>query len=104
MDSHSHRPSPPEHPSRVRNVAGSTARDELNDLFNYDAGIDDVFRDVDTNMDITTKIAPRQGKDKSDTGVGLGIEEEIKVSRKRRPVAKLDEARYDPWRNTNPTS
>ncbi len=85
-------------PSRVRNVAASAEGDELDDLFNYDAGTNDVFRDVDTNMDVTTNVDPPRGKDKSDTGVGLGIDEEIKVSRQRRPVAKLDEERYGRWR------
>lgn len=95
MDSLSHHSSPPGEPSRARNVVASPAGDDLDDLFNYDAGIKDVFRDVDTNMDVTTNTETRRGKEKSDTGVGLGIDEEIKVSRKRRPVAKLDEARYD---------
>ncbi|KAI9830442.1 MAG: hypothetical protein M1819_005694 [Sarea resinae] len=64
--------------------------DELDDLFNYDVGTDDVFRDVDTNMDVLVRPeAPAQsiaGKDST----GLGIDEEIKVTRKRKPIAKLD--------------
>lgn len=78
----------------MRNIAAPPVGDDLDDLFNYDAGINDVFRDVDTNMDVAANPEPARGKDKSDTGVGLGIDKEIKVTRTRRPVAKLDEARY----------
>ena len=99
MDSISLRPSRLEEPSRLRKDTAPPVGDDLDDLFNYDAGIDDVFRDVDTNMDATLHSEPGRGKDKHNTAVGLGIKEEIKVSRKRQPVAKLDEARYDRWRN-----
>ena len=65
--------------------------DDLDDLFDYDVG--DVFQDVDTNMDIPTRektIARTEGKE---NGAGLGIDEEIKVTKKRAPVPKLDENR-----------
>ena len=65
--------------------------DDLDDLFDYDVG--DVFRDVDTNMDIPTSektIARAEGKE---NGAGLGIDEEVKVTKKRAPVPKLDENR-----------
>ena len=94
MDSNSPHLPGPEEPSRVLNATAAPAVDDLDDLFNYDVGVEDVFRDVDTNMDVITSTEPRRGNDKSNTGVGLGIDEEIKVSRKRRPIAKLDEARY----------
>ena len=74
----------------ARNVAPAPA-DDLDDLFDYDVG--DVFRDVDTNMDIPTSgkaIARTEGKE---NGAGLGIDEEIKVTKKRAPVPKLDENR-----------
>lgn len=94
MATNVHRPSPLEESTRVRNIAAPPAGDDLDDLFNYDAGINDVFRDVDTNMDVATTTEPARGKNKSDRAEGLGIDKEIKVSRTRRPIAKLDEARY----------
>lgn len=66
--------------------------DDLDDsLFDYDVG--DVFRDVDTNMDV-----PAARADEKENGAGLGIDEEIKVTKKRAPVPKLDENRFAPNR------
>ncbi|KAF6235029.1 hypothetical protein HO173_006656 [Letharia columbiana] len=66
--------------------------DDLDDsLFDYDVG--DVFRDVDTNMDV-----PAARADEKENGAGLGIDEEIKVTKKRAPVPKLDENRFAPKR------
>ena len=62
--------------------------DDLDDsLFDYDVG--DAFRDVDTNVDVPVV----KGERKED-GAGLGIEEEIKVTKKRAPIPKLDENRF----------
>ena len=58
-------------------------------LFDYDVG--DVFRDVDTNMDV-----PAVRADRKEDGAGLGIDEEIKVTKKRAPIPKLDENRFAP--------
>ena len=74
----------------ARNVS-TTHADDMDDLFDYDVG--DVFRDVDTNMDMPTSektIARTEGKE---NGAGLGIDEEIKITKKRAPVPKLDENR-----------
>lgn len=65
--------------------------DDLDDLFDYDVG--DVFRDVDTNMDATTRAKTVTNGDVKENGAGLGIDEEIKVVKKRAPVPKLDENR-----------
>lgn len=61
------------------------------DLYDYDFG--DVFRDVDPNMDVPLdqKAAVRANGKENDAG--LGIDEEIKVVKKRVPVVKLDEKR-----------
>lgn len=62
--------------------------DDLDDLFNYDAGIDAVFNDADgTNNTVQTdnRVAAEPIRD---------IDEEIKITRKRQPIAKLDEPRY----------
>ena len=64
--------------------------DDLDDsLFDYDVG--DVFRDVDTNMDVSAVRAERM-----EDGAGLGIDEEIKMTKKRAPIPKLDENRFAP--------
>ena len=67
--------------------------DDLDDLFDYDVPAD-IFRDVDTNMEVPTRPAKALLSDVGkENGGGLGIDEEIKVSKKRAPVAKLDETR-----------
>ncbi|KAI9757303.1 MAG: hypothetical protein M4579_003514 [Chaenotheca gracillima] len=68
------------------------------DLFDYDAGADEIFRDVDINMDVPTgegRPAPDSKNARTDNAAldGLGIDEEIKVSRKKRVNVKLDEGR-----------
>lgn len=67
--------------------------DDLDNLFNYEVD-NDIFKDVDINMDIAPKAPAGQDKDKSVFG-GLGLDEEIQVRKKRVPIAKLDETRYD---------
>lgn len=67
--------------------------DDLDDsLFDYDVG--DVFRDVDTKMDVPAVQKPAIRADGKEDGAGLGIDEEIKVTKKRVPVPKLDENRF----------
>ena len=67
--------------------------DDLDDLFDYDVSAD-IFEDVDTNTEMPSRLAkaPLGDAGKEKVG-GLGIDEEIKVTKKRAPVAKLDEAR-----------
>ncbi|KAI9826150.1 MAG: chromosome segregation in meiosis- protein [Thelocarpon impressellum] len=81
--------SSPEPADRSRSAAHPPA-DGLDDLFDYDAGMDDAFHDVDTS----TK-APVKGKTKGGRkgGNGLGIDEEIQVTKTRRVNVKLDENR-----------
>ena len=69
------------------------ARDALDDLLDYNVIEKDVFRDVDTTMDLPSmrKASPRP-EDPKDI-LGLGIDEEIKVTKKRKPIVKLDENR-----------
>ena len=64
------------------------AADELDDLFSYDVPTDDVFRDFHPTMDnAPTRVrSPAKVAD-------LGIDEEIQVVKKRKPIAKLDENR-----------
>lgn len=59
----------------------------LNDLFDYDVGLEDIFQGAnDSTADTASK--PANG----DTS-GLGLDEEVKVTKKRQPVAKLDDNR-----------
>lgn len=86
-------PSPPT-ALPARNRPGDPREEEFDDLFNYDAAIDDAFRDVDTDLNVSAKTAPVNRKSGHDSALGLGIDEEIKIKKKRQPIAKLDESRY----------
>lgn len=67
----------------------TAAHDELDDLFNYDVDQDDVFRDYQPQMDLPILPAQTNKSKLAD----LGIDEEIQVTTKRKPIAKLDEER-----------
>ncbi|MCJ1321699.1 chromosome segregation in meiosis- protein [Xylographa vitiligo] len=59
------------------------ARDDLDDLFNYDVDTDDVFRDYHPAMDAPAQTtSPSRPK-----ATDLGIDEEIQVAKKRKPIA-----------------
>ena len=79
-------------PARAGNAA-APPHDDLDDLFDYDVDLGDVFGEVDTNMDvpIIKTLSSKAGAIESSTG--LGIDEEIKVAKPRRPAVKLDEPR-----------
>lgn len=67
-------------------------RDDIDDLYNYDIdNTDDVFREFETNME--APVQPKPGNAPK-TGADLGIDSEVQVVKKRKPVAKLDENRY----------
>src|SRR6187402_1543286 len=82
------RPLPTEGPS-----AGGG--DEFDDLFNYevDGGINDPFSE---NYEVPeAKERAKEAASKAKSGAGLGIDEEIEVTRKpRAPRVKLDEDRW----------
>ncbi|KAJ5708034.1 hypothetical protein N7488_007835 [Penicillium malachiteum] len=64
-----------------------TSPGDLDDLFNYDVGLEDIFQgQTNTSTNDASKPA---GND----SLGLGLDEEVKVTKKRQPVAKLDENR-----------
>jgi hypothetical protein len=73
--------------------------DALDDLLDYRAHEKDVFRDVDTNMDIPVRRKGSPVAQPINDAFGLGIDDEIKITKKRKPIAKLDEKRYVyvPW-------
>ena len=66
--------------------------DDLDDIYNYEIP-QDIFQDV--NPDIDAPIKPAKGPlgDGKGNGGDLGLDEEVKVTRKRAPVPKLDEER-----------
>lgn len=66
--------------------------EDLDNLFNYDAGIDDFLKDFDREKD-SSPSGPKITEIASGDSANLGIDEEIKITRKRQPVAKLDESR-----------
>jgi replication fork protection complex subunit Csm3/Swi3 len=65
---------------------GSPDPVDLDDLFNYDVGLDEVI--PDNNVSNTNKPSGT-----ADSALGLGLDDEVKITKKRQPVAKLDEAR-----------
>lgn len=77
--------------------------DNYNDLFDYGGGLDDILKEAEQNTraefnaSITNNTS--KGKNKRDganeSGDILGIDEVIKTTKKRAPVAKLDETRYN---------
>ena len=67
--------------------------DDLDDLLDYDVNMDEVLRDVDPNMDAPAAPKPPAKAGGKENAIGLGIDEEIKVVKQRKPVPKLDEAR-----------
>lgn len=66
--------------------------DDLDDLFDYDVNMQDVFRDANITMDVPDREQTAQTKSR-DKDFGLGLDEEMKVTKKRQPVPKLDENR-----------
>lgn len=78
--------------SRNRQAAPAAAADDLDDLFDYDAGMEEMLREVDTNTDVPAQSSNKGGKS-AGAGDALGIDEEIQVTKKRRVNVKLDENR-----------
>lgn len=66
---------------------GSPTALDLDDLFNYDVGLDEVVPAKNVSENNTNTAGT------GDSALGLGLDDEVKVTKKRQPVAKLDEAR-----------
>jgi len=69
------------------------------ELLNYDLSDDDPFNDnPQTNSrDDKATLSPRGTKRKgpgNDNENSLGLDEEVKITKKRKPTVKLDETRY----------
>lgn len=69
------------------------AGDALDDLLDHNGSQNDVFRDVDTNMDVPSRRKASPGAFLGNTISGIGIDEEIQVKKNRKPIPKLDESR-----------
>ncbi|KAI9700714.1 MAG: chromosome segregation in meiosis- protein [Candelina mexicana] len=80
-------------PQPTAQRSAASGPDELDDLFDYDAGIDEAFRNAENALNAPLAIDKNVNSGKKGTSAGLGIDEEIKVTRKRKPIAKLDETR-----------
>ncbi|RDW67092.1 Chromosome segregation in meiosis protein 3 [Aspergillus mulundensis] len=75
------------------NLAAEAAQstDYVDDLFDYDVGLDDILQEINANTSRSNQPKPSAQPDNS--GVVLGLDEEVKVAKKRQPIAKLDENR-----------
>lgn len=69
------------------------APDVLDDLLDFDTNNNDIFRDVDISMDLPSRGKSSLQSENSKDVSGLGIDEEIQVQKKRKPVVRLDEHR-----------
>ena len=72
----------------------------VSDLFNYDVSDDDdPFKDIDLGTDdkptLSRRAAKRKPVDDKENDI-LGLDEEVKITKKRKPIAKLDEPRFFP--------
>jgi replication fork protection complex subunit Csm3/Swi3 len=70
--------------------------DALDEIFDYDANIDDILdavNDRDSNTNPHRHTAGLEDSTSSRADQALGIDEEIKVTKARKPIAKLDETR-----------
>jgi hypothetical protein len=77
---------------RVQAASGPAAGgDDLDDLFDYDVGLDDVFRDIEPPKPTLSSDASRKSRGDG----GLGIDKEVEVVKKpRAPRVKLDDNKY----------
>ena len=81
-------------------AADPITQNTVSDLLNYDASDDDdPFKDIDQTLrvrDDKSTLSPRTAKRKADHDKEndiLGLDEEVKITKKRKPIAKLDETR-----------
>jgi replication fork protection complex subunit Csm3/Swi3 len=66
---------------------------DIDDLFDYDAGLDDVIKNLPSAQNKETSQTENNNDDADATKV-LGLDADIKPTKQRAPIAKLDEARY----------
>ena len=78
--------------------ADPITKNTVADLLNYDVSDDDdPFKDIDQTLrvrDDKATLSPKVAKRKADKENDiLGLDEEVKITKKRKPIAKLDETR-----------
>ncbi|KAL1845709.1 chromosome segregation in meiosis-related protein [Paecilomyces lecythidis] len=61
-----------------------------NDLFDYDVGLDEVLGEISERNSAPNRTSSNQAA--SAQAPGLGLDEEVVVTKKRQPIAKLDES------------
>ena len=81
-------------------AADPITKNTVSDLLNYDVSDnDDPFKDIDKTFqlrDDKSTLSPRAAKRKAGHDMEndiLGLDEEVKITKKRKPIAKLDETR-----------
>jgi replication fork protection complex subunit Csm3/Swi3 len=75
---------------------GADQRDDLDALFDIDPGMDELFEQLHENRSTdgnNTRKPIREGSVAARRDEGLGLDEEVKITKKRQPVAKLDATR-----------
>ncbi|OCK83337.1 Swi3-domain-containing protein [Lepidopterella palustris CBS 459.81] len=70
----------------------SSEDDDADNVFEYDRTMDDAFNNLDIDNIASARQEPTNSQNAA-RGTNLGIDEEIKIAKKRQPIAKLDEAR-----------
>ncbi|KAK2796226.1 chromosome segregation in meiosis- protein [Onygenales sp. PD_10] len=73
-----------------RNQTDREPDTSVDDLFDYDAGLDEILGGIEQSQQTDPSNSAKNG---NAGGAGLGLDEEIKVAPKRQPIAKLDETR-----------
>lgn len=77
-------------------ASGAPQPDDLDALFEVDHGMDEMFdaiRREKANKGNNTREPKEVTYGRTRPAEALGIDEEVKITKKRAPVAKLDEAR-----------
>lgn len=78
-------------PSNHRAQSEVHSANDIDDLFDYDVGLDEVLNSISTEPNRAGADAIKETS--ASSGPSLGLDEEVKVSKKRQPIAKLDETR-----------
>jgi hypothetical protein len=82
-------------------AADPITKNTVSDLLNYGVSDDDdPFKDIDETLRIrddkatlSPRAAKRKAEDDKENDI-LGLDEEVKITKKRKPIAKLDETRF----------
>ena len=78
-------------PSAVSSEPGAAPPDDLDELFNFDAGIDEALGGSHNRNEHAVDASASRG---GDNAAEIDMDEEIVVTKRRQPIAKMDEERY----------